>query len=260
MLLNDGEIRSLIKSGVLSGASENNVGPVSYDLTTEEFYDESGPHSTYELMPGQSVFVGSSESIHLPNDVVARVLLRNSRIRQGLDLEAPLYFPGHSTTVYFRVTNLSGSAILLDTKKGIAQITFERLERAAEKPYSGAFSNEFNYRGLGDYSNAYEKDMRQLEKKADELAGIEKRMYGNVLALMTVFAAIFSLVNVNLSGAMSGADATQIIILNLATIGSFSLLAALIASIVRPKERWAKIVPWAVAIAAFAGAIVLAFV
>lgn len=84
-------------------------------------------------------------------------------------------------------------------------------------------------------------------------------MYGNVLALMTVFAAIFSLVNVNLSGAMSGAGTTQIIILNLATIGSFSLLAALIVSVVRPKERWAKVMPWFVAVAAFMVAIALAF-
>ena len=80
-------------------------------------------------------------------------------------------------------------------------------------------------------------------EKADEVAGIEKRVYGNVLALMTVFAEILSLVNVNPSGAMSWASATQIIILNLATIGSFSLLSALIIAVVQPKGRFAKAVP-----------------
>lgn len=258
MLLCDEEIRSLIKANVLSNASEEAVGPVSYDLTTSSFFDENGSHPSYELKPGQSVFVGSKETINLPADLAARVLLRNSRIRQGLSLEAPLYFPGHATVVYFRVTNVSGSIIRLDGSRGIAQITFERLEKAVSSPYAGTFSDEFDYRGLADYSGAYEKDMRRLEEKADEVAGIEKRMYGNVLALMTVFAAIFSLVNVNLSGAMSGAGATQIIILNLATIGSFSLLASLIIAVVKPKERFTRVVPWIVAALAFLGAIVLA--
>lgn len=259
-MLCDDEIRSLIKSNVLSNASEDNVGPVSYDLTTSSFFDEDGPHGTYGLKPGQSVFVGAKESIALPDDLAARVLLRNSRIRQGLTLDAPLYFPGHKTVVYFRVTNVSGSIINLETSKGLAQITFERLEKAASTPYAGAYTDEFDFRGLGDYANSYEKDIERLEKKADEVAGIEKRMYGNVLALMTVFAAIFSLVNVNLSGAMSGASANMIIILNLATIGSFSLLAALIIAVVRPKERFAKIAPWVVALAAFGAAVALAFV
>ena len=64
------------------------------------------------LLSGSS----TSELIHLPSTLVARVMLRNSRIRQGLSLDAPLYFPGHSTRVFFRVTNIGqgGAAEILE--------------------------------------------------------------------------------------------------------------------------------------------------
>lgn len=100
MLLSDLSIKELVEAGVLENAIEENVGPVSYDLRTLEFYPMGGKATEVELMPGESVFVGSQEVIHLPNTLAARVMLRNSRIRQGLSLDAPLYFPGHSTRVF----------------------------------------------------------------------------------------------------------------------------------------------------------------
>ena len=258
MLLNDEEIRSLIKSGALADALEKNVGPVSYDLTTKEFYTESGSFSEYVLKPGHSVFVGSREVVSLPRDLAARVLLRNSRIRQGLSLDAPLYFPGHKTAIYFRVTNVSGNEIRLDCGKGIAQMVFEKVDAPVTEAYEGAFSEEFDFRGMGEYSDVYSEDVRKLEEKADEIAGIEKRMYGNVLALMAIFAAIFSLVNVNLSGIMAQTPVTQTIVINLVTVGSFAILAALIMAVVKPKGLSAKVVPWVVALLAFSVAIAVA--
>lgn len=153
---------------------------------------------------------------------------------------------------------MSGDEIHLDTNKGIAQLVFERVEKPVSKTYSGAFSDEFDYRGMGEYSTRYEKDMRKLEQKADEIAGIEKRMYGNVLEIMAIFAAIFSLVNINLCGALAEASAVQVIVLNLVTIGSFAVLAALIMTVLKPKERYILVTPWVVAVLAFAAAIALA--
>lgn len=99
-------------------------------------------------MPGESVFVGSQEIVHLPNTLAASVILRNSHIRQGLSLDAPLYFPGHSTRVFFRVTNASQGAIALDCSCGIAQLVLERVEGEVEHSYNGAFADEFDYRGV----------------------------------------------------------------------------------------------------------------
>lgn len=42
MLLGDSSIKELIKVGVLANATEENVGPVSYDLRTLKFYSKDG--------------------------------------------------------------------------------------------------------------------------------------------------------------------------------------------------------------------------
>ena len=90
----------------------------------------------------------TSELIHLPSTLAARVMLRNSRIRQGLSLDAPLYFPGHSTRVFFRVTNIGQGVIALDCSRSIVQLVFERVEGSVEHPYDGAFADEFVYGGV----------------------------------------------------------------------------------------------------------------
>lgn len=99
-------------------------------------------------MPGESVFVGSQEIVHLPNTLAVRVILRNSRILQDLSSDAPLYFPGHSTRVFFRVTNVGQDTIVLDCASGIAQLVCERVEGEVEHSYNGVFADEFDYRGV----------------------------------------------------------------------------------------------------------------
>lgn len=99
-------------------------------------------------MPGESVFVGSQEIVHLPNTLAASVMLRNSHICQDLSSDAPLYFPGHSTRVFFRVTNVGQDTIVLDCARGIARLVFERVEGEVEHSYNGVFADEFDYRGV----------------------------------------------------------------------------------------------------------------
>lgn len=258
MLLSDGKIKALVENGVLRDANTDNIGPVSYDLTTDGFYANEQKVSRVTLAPGESVFVSSKESVKLPDDLAARVLLRNSRIRQGLTLDAPLYFPGHETVVFFRVTNISADAITLDTAKGIAQIVFETIDGVVENPYRGTFDKEFNYRGMGKYTDIYADDMRKLENKADEIKGIEKRMYGNVLALMAIFAAIFTLVNVNAGILSQGTQVGTVLVVNLTIVGSFSLLVGLISFIMRPGEKIRAAAPIVLAVLALVAAVVLA--
>lgn len=252
------EIKELISSDVLQGADPERIGPVSYDLTSKSFHTEQGETSSFDLRPGGSVFVGTEEVIDLPADLAARVLLKNSRIRQGLTLDAPLYFPGHKTIPFFRITNVSSDLIHLDCKKGIAQLVFERLDTPTSEPYKGTFSDEFNYKGMASYSESYSQDMKRIEKKTAELERMEKRMYSTVMALLAVIAAIFSLANVNLSGMLAGSSAMHIIILNLATVGSFSLLAALLLSAFGKRGAHSAVVAGVISALAFAAAVILA--
>lgn len=257
-MLSDSIIKELIGAGVLADAVEANVGPVSYDLRTRAYYTAEGERDRIELMPGDSTFVASVESIHLPRDLAARVTLRNSRIRQGLSIAAPVYFPGHETSVYFRVTNVGADAVSLGTSDGLAQLSFERVDGEVERPYEGAFSSEFNYRGLASYEGAYSAEMRKLERKAADVEGIEHRIYGNVLALFAVFAAIFTLVNVS-AGAFGGLAAVETVALDLMVLGAFLVFAAVVAGMVGPaSDRGRTRTPLAVGLGALAASVLLA--
>ena len=58
-------------------------------------------------------------------------------------------------------------------------------------------------------------------------------MYGNALALMAIFALIFTLVNINAQVVNAGSQTMLILISNLSIIGSFSFLAFLISLVVK---------------------------
>lgn len=254
MLLSDAKIRELINNNVLQNANEHNIGPVSYDLTTKSFHSKDSEKSYADLMPGDSIFVSSGEVIDLPSDLAARVSLRNSRIRQGLTLDAPLYFPGHKTRVFFRVTNISSDEIKLNTTKGIAQLSFETISGTVEKPYHGAFSDEFDYSGMGNYTDIYKSEMEEIDRREDSLKKMESRIYERVIALFAIFAAIFTLVNINAGSLIGNASGITIATVNLSIIGGFSALVGLIAIALKAEGIASKIILFAIAIVAFIGA------
>lgn len=254
MLLSDAKIRELINNNVLQNANEHNIGPVSYDLTTKSFHSKDSEKSYADLMPGDSIFVSSEEVIDLPGDLAARVSLRNSRIRQGLTLDAPLYFPGHKTRVFFRVTNISSDEIKLNTTKGIAQLSFETISGTVEKPYHGAFSDEFDYSGMGNYTDIYKSEMEEIDRREDSLKKMESRIYERVIALFAIFAAIFTLVNINAGSLIGNASGITIATVNLSIIGGFSALVGLIAIALKAEGIASKIILFAIAIVAFIGA------
>lgn len=254
MLLSDAKIRELINNNALQNANEHNIGPVSYDLTTKSFHSKDSEKSYADLMPGDSIFVSSEEVIDLPSDLAARVSLRNSRIRQGLTLDAPLYFPGHKTRVFFRVTNISSDEIKLNTTKGIAQLSFETISGTVEKPYHGAFSDEFDYSGMGNYTDIYKSEMEEIDRREDSLKKMESRIYERVIALFAIFAAIFTLVNINAGSLIGNASGITIATVNLSIIGGFSALVGLIAIALKAEGIASKIILFAIAIVAFIGA------
>ena len=205
------------------------VQAIGYDLTSETFYrlDEKEVQ-VIDLQPMESVFVRCKENISLPNNTAAKVVLRNSRIRQGLLLTAPVYYPGHQTPVFFRVTNVSASAITLKTGCGLATIMFELLDEDVEHPYDGTFQQEKQYVGMGSYKDVYKSAMSQASQKIDELKAAEKNIYTNVLALLAIFVAVFSVINVNVSIVNSGdADLVKLVVWNLCTLGAVGFLVSL---------------------------------
>ena len=256
MTLVDRDIHALIQSRTLLNADDKHVGSISYDLRTMYYAQGDGEYKkTFELAPRESVFVACEEIIHMPDDMIGRVVLRNSRIRAGLMLDAPVYQPGHKTRIFFRITNVSEQPMKLDNTAEFASIMFERLDRAPDQPYQGEFQQELDFKNLGAYHKKYKAELQDYEDKTASLHNMEKSIYGNVITLLSVFIALFSLINVNIE--LAYADTVEIarmLVFNLTTVGSIAFLVALIRSSISRKkpEFWILLVLAAVAFVAAA--------
>ena len=125
-------------------------------------------------------------------------------------------------------------------------------------PYHGTFSDELNFNGLADYSDVYAGELKKVEDKKEEIINIESRIYGNILALFAIFAAIFTLVNVNAGGLSSNITTVNFVALDLLIIGGFLVLASAIeAFLVKDKEKKARL-PLALGIVCIGVAVFLA--
>lgn len=235
MILVDTDILQLIEDKALYSDDlsieemRKAVGAISYDLHTANYTNnETIASESCKLLPGESVFVACKDIVNLPGNIAARVVLRNSRIRQGFTLDAPMYQPGHHTRVFFRITNVSNHAIALPVGGEYASIQFEKLEKAPAHPYNGTFQNEMNYKDMGKYSTGYKKEMRRLKEKLSAVKNLERTVYTNIVTLMSIFIALFSIINVNIDLAFAeNIERTRLIITNLVTIGSIAFLVSL---------------------------------
>lgn len=205
MILVDKDIRSYVEQRqlILSEFKEENLNGASYDLCVDKVIcGDEKELLEYWLEPGEVVFVKTIEKLSIPTDILGRIAEKNSRMRQGLKVDGPHYQPGHVTYAFLRVQNISGSKIKIQQSMKIAQIFFEQLTGAPEVPYSAqvgaSFQNEVTYKGLGNYAREYEKQTsHMIEKAQEDIESASQRIYGNVLALMGIVVAIFSLITIN---------------------------------------------------------------
>ncbi len=205
MILVDRDIKKKAANGELiaEGYDELNVSNTSYDLSVDTIYIKTDArHSDgvgeAELEPGETVFVKTIELLRIPNDILGVIGEKNSRMRQGLVVAGPHYQPGHETYGYLRVQNISDSVITIKHGTKIAQIFFEQLTQEPERPYSGTFQREMKYVGLGNYEKEYSRERKDAaDKRQRQLEERETGIYTNVLTLMGVFVAIFSVISIN---------------------------------------------------------------
>lgn len=261
MMMVDTDILQLIDNNVLYGHDisedemRNAVGAISYDLHTLNYTNnETVASDSCKLLPGESVFVACKEIVNLPGDISASIILRNSRIRQGFMLDAPVYQPGHHTRVFYRITNVSKCALDLRPDSDFASIQFEKLDHAPSKPYNGAFQGEMGYSDMGKYTSQYKKEMSRLDEKMDEIKHLERNIYTNIITLMSIFIALFSIININVDLAFAPTvERSRLLISNLVTIGSIAFLVSLIQLCFARKGKrgiWIAILILAIAILA----------
>ena len=205
MILVDKDILNLVHSKklIVENFKKENLGGVSYDLTLDKIVgledDESNQVSEYELSPGEAVFVKTQEMLYIPENILGRIAQKNSRMRMGLYVDGPHYHPGHKTYAYLRVQNLSSNCITIKRDDKIAQIFFEELNSKPTKLYgevNNAFADEVNFKGLSSYKTEYIKHIKKIEKVKENIEDKETQIYANVLTLMGIIAAVFSLITI----------------------------------------------------------------
>lgn len=151
------------------------------------------------------VMIKCNEKIKIPNNMVGKVVDKNSRIRQGLLTTSPVYQTDHETYIYFRIQNVSENIITLQSQQSLAQIMFEQLDDIPETTYdnnkTASFNDEFSYRGMGKYQSVYEKEMEKLDSVKKDIDNKEASIYANILTMMGIFVSIFSLITINFSNA-----------------------------------------------------------
>ena len=199
MFLVDKEIKKYGSSIITNAFDEKNIKSMSYDIHIDKIVNSE--NDNFSLLPMQSVIVKTVEEITVPNDMTISVGQKNSVIRLGLYVDAPRYFPGHKTFMFIRVMNLSDKTIQLNNGFNIAQLFFERLNEEPEISYSNqkgaSFNNETEYLGYGEYKKHYDVLINDIDKVKDDIDGKANKIYANVLTLMGIFVAIFSLFTIN---------------------------------------------------------------
>ena len=219
MILVDKDIKRLSKDLIVTGYKEENVNAVSYDLSIDQIVLEDGNKDCYCLDPNEVVFIKTNEEISMPRNLMGRIGEKNSRMRLGLFVSGPHYFPGHRTYMFLRVMNISSNQIEIKKGDKIAQIFFEELIQEPEADYSmqegSSFNNESQYRGLGNYQSEYSKHITKIEKLNQDLDRKENSIYVNIMTFMGLFVSIFSLITLNFSNYKVDLSKESIIAMNL---------------------------------------------
>lgn len=248
MILVDKDIKDRVSAGelIIEEYQEDNLNGISYDLTLKVVCDEQGKeHESYNLEPGEVVFIKTKEKLKIPENILGRIAEKNSRMRQGLRVDGPHYQPGHITFAFLRVQNISANVIVLKEGMNIAQIIFEQLTQVPQTPYNlqsnASFQREERYLGLGNYTEEYGKQtQRKVEKAKEDIETMSQRIYANVLTIMGVLVAVFSLLTINYQAFANAAlDFKYIIMMNLTLALSITLLMGIIMVFVNnARNRW----------------------
>jgi len=249
MVLVDNEIKTFLINGTIEETDQTYIKDgdnscitnIGYDLRAEYFVkDKSIQAEEYELLPGESIFVQTREFVHFDTLTMGRITLKNSRLRSGLSLDAPVYQPGHTTKIFFRLSNMSNKSFTLKKDEKYAMLIFEQLHSEPDTPYDGTYNMETQFSHLAGYSSEYADQIKSLDGKIKDIHDVEKSIYGNVITILSVFVAVFTLLNVNITLVSQAAGVISFLTFNLVTLGSISFLTLFLTSLLVEQKKWSK--------------------
>jgi dCTP deaminase len=188
VILSDGTIRELIAAGtlVIDPIVDAQIQPASVDVrlgadflvfrnhTVEVIDPFNRPADLMErvqvpegeafiLHPGEFVLGTTVEAIGLPDDLVARVEGKSSLGRLGLLIHATAGFvdPGWTRgQITLELSNVATLPIKLWPGMRIGQLSFHRLDKAAERPYGHPDLNSKYVGQSGPVASQYQRNQR----------------------------------------------------------------------------------------------------
>lgn len=126
------------------------VQPASVDLklATDLRRIDGTARNSRHIYPGEFFLGSTEETVTVPPDLVARVEGKSSLARMGILVHATAGFvdPGFTGRITLEFTNLSDRVFHLTDGMYICQISFEKLDRPAARPY-GSEGLGSNYQG-----------------------------------------------------------------------------------------------------------------
>lgn len=184
-VLSEQSIRSLISQGIdiVSPFVAENLQPASIDLTIGNqtyFYDmvdyvlgqdieELVTHTTFEtktLLKGETAFVGLSEKISIPNDMIGIIFPRSSITRLGIHIGTSFINPGYSGIIPITITNHSNMTVTLSPGYKVVQMVVLRLSEVVENAYDKRGSAKYHDESV-DHSKLQEDT--DIQSKIDEI-------------------------------------------------------------------------------------------
>lgn len=166
MILSDKTIKRMLDDKTLAidpAPSDVQLQPASVDvrLGTEWLspYDDEDDRlnqKSYLLMPGECILATTLEYVEIPDFLVARVEGRSSWGRKFIQVHSTAGFidPGFCGNITLELTNLSSVSQLLRAEDTIAQLTFELVDQAVERPYGSQGLNSQYQDQLGVVASA----------------------------------------------------------------------------------------------------------
>lgn len=148
MLLCDEQIRMLVEKQEMIHPAPAYYNPASVDLTRGDtvIYLDDGKEATLTnasllLVPGFPVLVTTAETVNIPIDYAAELVLKSSMGRRGIDMiKAGWIDPGFCGQL--TVTLYSHVPVALDPGQPFVQMKIYRMDRRPANPYNGKYQNQ----------------------------------------------------------------------------------------------------------------------
>ena len=121
------------------------AGAVAFD-NKERKLPETEPLNFDEMgwieLPAGSYLVTFNEIVNIPKDVAAMARARSTLLRCGATLETALWDPGYRGRSQSLLVVYNPQGLKLKKNARLMQLVFLRLEKEAEKLYSGKYQGE----------------------------------------------------------------------------------------------------------------------